>query len=281
MKTSMDLNEELLLVEDNGLKYIQFKCFQEYTGVFAHAFTTRIGGVSTGECSTLNLGFNRKDTPENVRENFLRICRSAGMDSSTLVFSNQVHDNKVKMVSEEDRGKGFSRESDIRGYDGLITDRPRVALVTFYADCVPVFLYDRVKQAIGVIHSGWKSTLKEIAAEAIKEMKKAAGCKPENIVAAVGPSIHACCFEVDRDVYEQFAAKFPEGRFYLEKQDRKWTVDLQGIIRSTLIGSGVPEENIHLGGICTKCRKDLFFSHRGDVGKTGSLAAMMQLRDRN
>ncbi|HHW47424.1 MAG TPA: peptidoglycan editing factor PgeF [Clostridiaceae bacterium] len=268
-----------IIKDINGLKYVQFKNLLKYEGQLVHCFTTRIGGVSSGECATLNLGFNRNDSRENVLENYRRVCNALDIDMESLVFSNQVHDKRIKIVDENDRGKGITRESDIIGYDALATNCKNVALVTFYADCVPVLLYDSGKGAIASVHSGWRGTVKKIAANAVRKMAEAYGCNPGKIEAVIGPSIGRCCFEVGEEVYREFVENIEYSADCCVKTGiRKWNVDLQEIIKKTLIYSGLKENNIYLSEICTKCNKDMFFSHRGDNGKTGSLAAIMMLK---
>jgi polyphenol oxidase len=247
--------------------------------LLAHCFTTRIGGVSSNECESLNLGFNRKDSRENVIENFKRVAEVLDINHENMVFSNQVHDNKVKAVDEKDLGKGIVRDSDILGYDGLITDRPGVALVTFYADCVPVLFFDPVKKVIAASHSGWRGTVKEIASVTVKKMEEEYNCCLKNIKVAIGPSLGQCCFEVGEEVYIEFVQTLPWCERYCKKRDNeKWYIDLQSIILTTLTHSGISEENIFKANVCTKCNRDIFFSHRGDMGKTGSLAAVMQIK---
>ena len=153
-------NNGIIYIEKNGVQLIQFKSLLKYKNI-THCFTTRNGGVSKNEYQSLNLAFNKNDDKKNVYENFKRVSKAVGIDIENMVFSNQVHDNKIKIVSEEDIGKGIIRESDIIGIDGLITNAKKVALVTFYADCVPVFLYDPIKNVIGSVHSGWKGTVKD------------------------------------------------------------------------------------------------------------------------
>ena len=279
MKTVERLDEETLLITDGELKYIQFNSLLNYESRLTHCFTTRIGGVSSGECSTLNLGFNRKDTRENVKENFEILCNALGLDSSSMIFSNQIHDNKVKIVAIDDKGKGFKRESDIIGFDGLATAEKGITLVTFYADCVPVLIYDKSGKAVASVHSGWRSTLKSISAKAVLTLQEGFKAESRDLVCVIGPSIGKCCFEVDTDVYNEFAALWSEDRYYTSIGAGKWKIDLREIIKTTLINAGVPEQNIHASSVCTKCCKDLFFSYRGDKGKTGSLAALMHLKE--
>ncbi|HEX2945757.1 MAG TPA: peptidoglycan editing factor PgeF [Clostridia bacterium] len=278
MKTSQEIGNGTILVTDGELKYIEFECLKKYGDRLIHCFSTRDGGVSSGECSTLNLGFKRKDTRENILTNYGILCDSLGIDKDSLVLTNQVHDTKIVFVEEKDKGKGFSKESDIIGIDGLATVTPGVTLVTSHADCVPVFLFEPETRAAALIHSGWRGTLNNIASQAVKSLTGVPELRAERIIAVLGPSIGSCCFEVDEDVYSLFADKFDNAAFYRRAGEGKLKIDLQGIIRDELLSEGLASENIHNCGICTKCRRDLFFSYRGDSCRTGSLAAFMQIR---
>lgn len=268
-----------IFVKKGELEYIKFSNLEKYGYLIEHCFTMRKGGVSTGEFSSLNLGLKKKDSRENVIENFRRICRALNIELSNVVLSDQVHGTNIRVVTEKDRGKGILVDNDIKDCDGLITNTKNVAIVTFYADCVPVFLFDPEKRVIGLAHSGWKGTLEQIAANAVNIMVTRFKCSPENIVSAIGPSIGKCCFEVGNEVKEKFINKISWSENFCTKKDEEKTyIDLQGIVKQTLINSGLRSENIFISNICTKCNKDMFFSHRGDMGKTGSLAAIMQLK---
>jgi len=272
--------KDILFIEDRGPKILQFKNLKKYENVLTHCFTTRLGGVSKDECFSLNLGFNRNDKPENVFKNYKLVADCMNIDIESFVFSNQVHDNKIKYIDYSDRGKGLTRESDIKGYDALITDQKGITLVTFYADCVPVFFYDPEKEIIALSHSGWRGTVKEIAAEVINEMVTKFNCKVEEIIVSIGPSIGKCCFEVGEEVYEEFIKTLPWSIQHCctGAENGKWNIDLKAVIKNTLINCGVVSKNISVTGICTKCNKDVFFSHRGDNGRTGSMIALMQMK---
>ena len=274
----MQNDSQILWVEKEGLRYLQFSNIKKYESRVIHGFTTRLGGVSTGECFSLNLGFNRNDSRDNVIENYKRVADALGIKCENMVLSRQVHDNKVKEVNEEDKGKGILRDNDLDGYDGLMTNIRNVALVTFYADCVPIFFFDSVKNVVAASHSGWRGTVKEIAAETIRRMSERYGSNPEDIETVIGPSIGSCCFEVGEEVYSEFIDKIKWSEKYCKKTKQdKWHINLQEIIKQSLLNAGVKHEKIALANICTKCNKDIFFSHRGDNGKTGSLAAVIQL----
>jgi YfiH family protein len=278
LKTKEKIGNGTLLVTDGPLKYLEFECLNHYGDILTHCMSTRIGGVSEGECRSLNFGFRRNDTRENVLRNFQLLCESVGFEPESLVLSDQVHGKTIRWVDGNDFGKGYCRESDLTGVDGLMTQTGGLTMVTFYADCIPVFLFEPGIKAAALVHSGWKGTLQGIAVEAVRQMAGIPGFRSDRLVVVLGPSIARCCFEVRRDVYELFSARYGETEFFKPQQDGKWKIDLQGLIKAELAQNGLCEENIHISGICTKCRKDLFFSYRGDGGKTGSLAAFMQLK---
>ncbi|QNU68481.1 peptidoglycan editing factor PgeF [Ruminiclostridium herbifermentans] len=272
------INENTIFNKVGDLVYLEFKNLKKYDNILTHCFTTRLGGVSEGECTSLNLSFNRKDNKENILKNYRIIADAIGVDFDKIVLSNQVHDNKIRVVHSADAGKGLVAESDIIGFDGLSTNETGIPLVTFYADCVPVLMLDPVKKAITAVHSGWKSTVKNISYEALMLMKDTYGSNFEDIQVAIGPSICKDCFEVDFDVYNCFLHKFNWCKKYTDFRAGKYHIDLQRIIKQVLVEAGVPENNVVISDICTKCNNDVFFSYRGDNGKTGSLAAIMMLK---
>lgn len=279
MKSTEKIGKKATLVTDGELKYIEFECLKKYNDKLIHCVSTRYGGVSQGECRSLNLGFNRNDTRDNVVQNYQLLCNSIGVKTDSIVLTNQLHDINVAVIDEKDKGKGFSRRSDLIGIDGLLTTSPGVTMVTFHADCVPVFLFEPGINAAALLHSGWRGTLKNIASSALTAMREIPGFRADRLVASIGPSIDKCCFEVDEDVYKLFENKFDNVQLYTPVGDKKWNIDLKEIIKLELLSEGMQENNIHDCGICTKCRKDLFFSYRGDDRRTGSFAAFMQIKE--
>ena len=278
MKCEHSKKCNIILGNCSGTQFIQFSNLKKCEKFVSHCFSTRIGGVSSGECSSLNLGLNKNDSRENVVENFNRICNAIGADSANTVLSNQVHGTVIQSVSEEDRGQGLFRSNDNIECDGLMTDKSKVLLTTFYADCVPLLFYDTKRQVIAASHSGWRGTAKNIAGGTVEKMIDEYGSQPENVIAAIGPSICKCCFEVGEEVYESFTDTIKWSVDFCHKNSHgKWMIDLQGIIKRQLILSWVPDRNICDGSICTRCNTDYFYSYRGENGKTGSLAALIQL----
>lgn len=251
----------------------------EKSGMVKHGFSSRLGGVSTGEYFSLNLGFKRNDSPEKVKENFIRFCKALDIQPEQTVFSDQIHKNKVVAVNEKHKGMGFARQSEIQGTDGLVTDCPGVALVTYYADCVPLFFLDPVHKAIGLSHSGWRGTVAKTGQKTFKAMQNHYGTKPEDCLVGIGPSIGPCCFEVDSPVANEFIDTWPEygDRIVRSSGKAKFTVDLWEANRIQLEELGVPNNNIITAALCTSCNTDIFFSHRKEKGRTGSMAAVLML----
>ena len=276
----MEFNTGFELRERQGVWYCVIPDF-ERTGLVSHGFSTRKGGVSSRQYGTLNLGFNKGDSDEAVMENFLRFCRALDIDPHDTVFSDQVHGDRVVAVGHGDRGKGAFRESDILRVDGLMTGEGQVALVTFYADCVPLFFLDPVHRAIALSHAGWRGTVACIGVRTLEEMGREFGTRPGECLIGIGPSIGPCCFEVDLPVAEQFARVFDKFKDIIMKpgsEPGKYRIDLWMANALQLREMGVPAHNITVAGMCTSCRQDLFFSHRRDKGRTGRMAAVLMLK---
>lgn len=256
----------------DGVKYVVITEFED-TKLVNHCFSTRIGGVSTGEAGTLNFGFSRKDTRENVLENYRIICKTIGVDFEKLVLTDQVHDTKVYKVTEKDAGKGITRESDIKSVDAFVTNVPGIPLVTFHADCIPVFFLDTENKAIGLAHSGWKGTYGNISKNVVDKMIREYGTNPQNLICGIGPSIMECHFEVGEDVADMFAQKY--GNEFIKMYDKPH-INLTKIVEKQLKDCGVT--NIVQSNICTFCNNNIYYSYRGDNHKTGSLISIMALK---
>jgi len=240
-------------------------------------FTTRHGGVSGYPFNSLNLSFYRGDNEENVKRNFELLSENTGIPMENMVLTKQVHGAEITLVDRRHCGMGLVRERTFGESDGLITADRNVALVTFHADCAPVYLYDCKKQVIGLVHSGWRSTLLKISAKAVNIMKTRFCCNAQDIYAVIGPCIRKCCFEVGPEVYEDFLKTFPGCSDAFEYSDGKRRIDLAAIIKNTLVSEGVSPENVHDLNRCTTCEKELFFSHRGGGGRSGTGAAVFMM----
>ena len=244
-----------------------------------HAFSTRLGGVSEGEFNSMNLAFNRGDDPDAVTENYRRLCKSAGFDFDTLTASAQDHHTFVRAVTKTDCGVGIYKPRDMQSVDALITNEQGVTLVTYYADCTPLFFADVKNKAIGLAHAGWRGTVERIGEKVVEKMTALYGTDPSDIVAAVGPAISVCCYEVDLPVAERFLAleDLDASRFVFPKPGGKYMLDLLECNRQILVKSGVRAENITLSDLCTNCNSDLLWSHRATNGHRGTMCAFMCL----
>ncbi|OAT81847.1 peptidoglycan editing factor PgeF [Desulfotomaculum copahuensis] len=266
------------LVEQGGLKYLVIDSFQA-TGLVAHAFTTRCGGVSGGDFAALNLGFNVPDDPVHVLSNRAHICTALGWPAEHLVAGRQVHGDRVAVVTGGQRGRGAkSPDGALPDTDALITGERRLPLASFYADCVPVFLFDPVQRVIGLAHAGWKGTCLRIAEKTVHAMQSAFGTRPPDCLAGIGPSIGPCCYEVDEPVLERLRESFsgwPE--LVRPAGPGRWYLNLQEANRRTLLDAGLPAAAISVAGLCTACHPALFFSHRGSGGRTGRMASLLML----
>lgn len=250
----------------------EFYKISSFDGV-RHCFTTKKGGVSTGIYESMNLRLHSDDSRENVIKNFEIICGSIGINPKSLILSNQIHEDNIVNVTRADCGNGIFSENKFKSADGIITDDPEAALVTFYADCVPILLYDPKKQVIASVHSGWKGTVKRIGQKAVEKFKSDYHSNAEDLVAAIGPSIRLCHFEVGEDVADIFRKEF--GEETVSYFGDKPHVDLQKAVRIQLETAGISK--IDDSEICTYCNSNLLFSHRKTNGKRGNLAAIMQL----
>ena len=253
----------------------------EQTGFINHGFSTRIGGVSEGIYSSMNLSFSRGDDEASVRENFKRMAEAIGVEPDCLVFAAQTHTTNVRKVTAADKGKGIVCPHDYQDVDGLITNEPGLCLTTFYADCVPLFLVDPVHKAIGLSHSGWRGTVGKMGQETLRRMKEEYGTEAEDVFAAVGPSICQDCYEVSEDVIEKFKEAFDEihwGELFYKKENNKFQLNLWKANEIILLEAGVQKENIAVTNVCTNCNSDMLFSHRATKGERGSLAAFMALK---
>lgn len=269
------------LKEKNHVPYIQFKNLSA-TGIVKHGFSTRKGGVSTGIFSSMNLNFKRGDDPDAVLENYRRMAAALNMRVEDMVLSDQTHTTNVRVITEEDRGKGILKPQDYSDVDGMITNVPGIVLVTSYADCVPLYFVDPVRKAIGLSHSGWKGTVGYIGQKTVEKMHEVYGSEPKDIVAAIGPSICQSCYEVSDDVAEAFRANFTADEaadILLDKGNGKYQLDLWKANWYVLTDAGILPEHLSVTDLCTACHPDLLWSHRKTNGQRGGLSAFLSLID--
>lgn len=261
------------------IPYITYNSLSEISFI-NHAFSTRLGGVSEGIYSSMNMGFNRGDNPENVTKNYKRFCKSAGFEYESLVASAQDHNTYVRVVTSADKGIGIYKPRDMQSVDALTTNERGVTLVTYYADCTPLFFVDKKNKSIALAHAGWRGTAAKIGAKVIDTMEQNFGTDPSDLVCAIGPAISKCCYEVDKACADNFLAlkDLNPDDFVTKKSDGKYMLDLLEANRQILVNKGVKAENITVSDLCTNCSSELLWSHRATKGQRGVMCAMMCIK---
>jgi YfiH family protein len=263
--------EDFAFKERNGIRIGYFPALEKMG--FIHGFTCRTGGESDICPGALNMALHVGDDPEKVIRNREKVAAAMSFSLNQAVTCAQVHGSLVVAVTEKDAGQGArDLTSTIPDTDGLVTDCKGLPLMLFYADCVPVMLADTVSGAFGLVHAGWRGSVAHIVDKGIALMKAQFGSRPENLTAAIGPSIGACCYEVDRRVLEQAAGM--EACFRPTWKDH-YQLDLWEMNRRELLAAGVPEKQILVARVCTACHHDLYFSYRAEHGHTGRMAAII------
>ena len=284
-----------------------------------HGFSTRLGGASeirtTGHAEgaqpkrgakatlgALNLGFTDWDSRERVLENRAKFFRALGTEKMRAVTLRQIHSDLIHRVDRADESN--SKFSEAPKADALFTREPGVLLAVQTADCIPILLADPKQRAVAAIHSGWRGTLARIAAKTLGRMHMEFGTRPEDVIAALGPGIGRCCYEVGSDVAREFQSQFPEAREWFDgpfdalssgENDPNWLpwltmrppghpppppsvhLDLIAANRAILAAAGVPPRQISASDYCTACRADLFFSYRRER-TTGRLMAAIGIK---
>lgn len=258
--------------------YLTFKDLEKYD-FLNHLYSTRLGGVSKNEFKSMNLSLSCGDDPKNVIKNYEIFCSALDFDINKIVRIKQVHGNKIEIISEEDVKDGFEKEVT-RTADGLVTNVPGIILSTRHADCLAIFMVDPVLKVVGLGHAGWRGTVARVAKSLVDAFINNYGSNPQNIVCALGPGIRKCCFEVGKDVFEEFKNMNLAGfdNFYIQNGDR-FNIDTLKVNKEILIQCGVKEQNIFESDVCTDCNHDLLFSHRASGGKRGNNGAFIMIKD--
>lgn len=254
--------------ERQGIRYLLFPRLGE-TGLSLHAFTSR----------PFDLGFGRRKREDVLRDR-KEVCQALGINFLLLTAGEQVHGARVVKAGEEERGRGtLGSEGAIRQADGFISNVPGVPLTILTADCVPIFILDPVRKAIGLVHAGWKGTLCRMTERVVIRMEEEYGSRPEELIAALGPSIGPCCYQVGEEVVGDFRKRFPDRSAFISSQSagEKWILDLWKATRLQLMRVGVKDDNIINSRICTSCHNDVFFSRRRNGSPTGRMMSFMML----
>ncbi len=266
--------------ENNGVVWIEFEAFSGFP--IKHAYSTRIGGVSSGVCSSMNLRVCQWDTRANYEENMRRFCRALGIPFDRIVASHQTHTTNVRVVTETDVPTGtlFGREfSDV---DGLVTNVKNVVLVASFADCIPLYFFDPIKKVIGLSHAGWRGTAGKIGAATVRTMALEYGSEPADIYACIGPGICQDCYEVGKDVYSAFKETFTKKQMeqvFISRSEGKYQLDLWTANKLVLEEASLKKEHMFLTDLCTKCNSKYLFSHRAMGDRRGNQCGFLMLEE--
>ncbi len=277
MELGLKYKNQEQIFDEKEVEHVPFLSYPmfENTGIVNHGFSTRLGGISTGHCASMNISTTRGDDPEAIAENRRRIANAIGVEVEDFTYTHQTHTTNVVVVKEEDRGRRFMET------DGMITNVPGICLVTFYADCVPLYFVDPVKKVIGMSHSGWRGTVGKIGKITIEKMIENYGTDPKDVLAAIGPSICQECYEVSEDVIDIFKENFSESIWadlFYRKENGKYQLNLWEANKQVFLEAGVKKANIAVTNLCTHCNPDILFSHRTTGNARGNLSAFLALK---
>lgn len=272
---------EMAVKRTGDVLYLADRRLEEWDWLM-HGFSTRMGGVSTGIYRSMNLSFLNGDLAENVMENYRRAGNAIGFRPEQVVAFSQIHSARVVEVTGQDAGSGVTGPVKERA-DGMVTQDCGVVLEVMTADCVPILFADPVRRCIGAAHSGWRGTVARIGREVIETMQDLYASHPEDIFAAIGPSVCKDCYEVSGDVIEEVEKTF-DGRgralkLYSDgKEEGKYQLDLWEMNRRILLEAGLLPEHILMPDLCTCCNPEFLFSHRASKGRRGTLASFIGMK---
>ena len=238
-------------------------------------FTTRHEGVSRPPYNSLNLGSNTLDSPHNVEGNRSLLARSMGGTLDRFLTVTQVHGTDLLVIDAPN--PEFSHFLKLE-CDGIVTNQPEIMIAICVADCVPILLHDPVKGVVAALHAGWQGTAGNIAGKGVEAMTNMFDCNPKDILAAIGPSISSCCYEVDAPIRDAFKkAGSAWDLFSQEQGEGKWMLDLAAANRRLLTDAGLAAGQIESEELCVCCNQELFFSYRRDDGDTGRQVGFIML----
>jgi YfiH family protein len=287
----------------NGVAWIAVPGWERLDWLW-HGFSTRRGGLSTAYCAEgapgeLNLGLTADDAREAVLGN-RRLLADAitGGGDTPLIALKQIHSNLTRVVGTSDVNRARPSRAD-----GLMTDEPGLLLAIQTADCIPVLVADRKRRAVAAFHAGWRGTAARIVESGVGRMRLEFGSQPEDLIAAIGPGIGACCYAVGEEMLAEFESQFAYAQELFREVDdaeevhRKYPMlfltqrapghspigpslhlDLVEANRRQLLAAGLKPRAIHAVGGCTSCHRDLFFSHRGSQGRAGRMMSVVGIR---
>lgn len=275
-------------LEQEGPALFRLERWEQMNDGLTVGFTGRAGGCSSTPYLSLNCGLHVGDKDADVISNRQSIASALGWPFDAWTCAEQVHGNVVHQVKLADRGRGRADHADaIAGADAIMTDVSGVLLASYYADCVPLYFYDRRNNAIALAHAGWRGTAGEIAAATVSAMEQAYGSQPNELLAAIGPAIGLCCYEVDGPVLQAMEPLINEAEAAGARRDSmvgpladgRAAINLKEINRQIMIKAGIMPSNIELTKWCTSCSQSEFYSYRAEQGRTGRMASWIGMAE--
>ncbi|RCW51387.1 MULTISPECIES: peptidoglycan editing factor PgeF [unclassified Halanaerobium] len=257
--------------------YLQFKNGTD--NLFKIIFSTRRGGISDFPYNSLNLGLHVGDKKDNVIKNRDILFNAAGINKKSAVVVEQIHGSRIAVVDKKNSGCGyFAHSNALSGFDGMITKEKNLPLFAFFADCVPIILFDDKNRTAGIAHAGWRGTIEKIAARIVDKAVKEFSSKLADINIIIGPSISMKNYEVDKKLADLFLQEFNNRDNFIIKLNNSYYLDLKKVNRKILLDLGIKNENIFVENkYCTFEDEDLFYSYRRDGRSTGRMAAVIEI----
>lgn len=258
------------------MNYDMFSSFEKEQGLI-HGFTHRNGGVIETKFGNQHMGLLSGAETDAAWENIKALSQSFELPVKAIVMTEQIHKDSIQSFSLDKAQLEYKDNyafSVLKSTDGVFTNEKSVLLMTFYADCTPIYFYDAEKSVIGMVHSGWRGTAQRIAVKGVKHMMSQYQSSLKDIKVVIGPSASLCCYEVDDFVKEHFEK---DEAFFIPTTPGHYKMDLKGINQKMLLACGLSEDQIEVSSHCTLCETQTYFSYRNESGKTGRMAAFMML----
>lgn len=274
----------LELVKQGNIEYFEAAAWRAYP-FLVHAFCTRRGGVSEGAFASLNMSLKEGDNDANIGKNWDIVAAAFGIPRRNFFQVHQVHGDRILIIDDAE-SQTFDPQS--LDYDAVITNRPGLALCVKTADCVPVLMVDTEKRIVAAVHAGWRGSALNISGKVLRSLSERYGTRPQDVQAAIGPAIGACCYEVDATVFQAMESHPARNKIFAPRSGRgpgtgmemaKWKLNLALANRYQLQEMGVPWENIQDADLCTSCASEWFYSHRKEGGITGRLLNFIMIND--
>ncbi len=271
-------DKSFTLTRIDELVYLQALLFKS-GGLVEHAFSTRLGGCSSGKLASLNMAYHNGDSNENVFENRRRFFNLFEADYRQIVAASQVHGTAIAVFGHKHKGEGALPHSAARHCDALVTSEPGLILSAYAADCQLLYFCAPEYPLVAVVHAGKQGTLGSIGPLVVNFLTERYHVKTERLLVAMSPNICRFCYQIGSEEADIFRQAGWSGRLYMEPAaEGRFKLDLGAINLEQLLTAGIDRDNIAISGLCTSCNPDLFYSYRRDRGNTGRMIGFIALK---